>query len=321
MQPANEGLFRTLENVLRTGGRSEKTIADYHQGVTSLESYLVTSGKPDTDLLEVTEADIMGWVKELQERGGWSFGADGNRVQRGRPLAADSINSYFRSARRFYNFLRDRDLIDATPFKGLIVPPTSQRPIDIPPDDLIRRMIAYCQPAKGKKRTYKQARDEFLIRLFTETGGPRCDELAMMPTDRMDLAGGLCVIEGKGGKWRTLPLSEGTVMAGIRYMRLRKGHRFASSNRLFLGLQGGLSYGGVYQAIKSISAACGQRIHPHQIRHQSAHEAKASGMPESDIMRLFGWSSNVMLRRYGAQLADERAVNTARQYNLGKRFA
>lgn len=320
MTPGNEGYFKLLEGVLRAGGRSERTIEAYHQGITSLESYLVSAGK-DPDLLEVTEADVIAWVKELQTRGGWSFGPDGERIQSGRPLAPDSINSYFSSARRVFNFLADRELIERSPFKGLIIPPPSKKPVPIPPDDLIRAMIAACQPAKGQKRTYLQARNEFIVRLFTETGGPRCDEVAMMPVAHMNLPEALCTIEGKGGKWRTIPLSEGTVVAGHRYMRLRKNHRYASSDRLFLGLQGGLSYGGVYQAIKQLSIDAGYRIHPHQLRHSSAHAAKASGMPESDIMRLFGWSTNKMLQRYGSQLADERAVNTARQYNLGARFA
>jgi integrase len=44
-------------------------------------------------------------------------------------------------------------------------------------------------------------------------------------------------------------------------------------------------------------------LHQHRFRHTFAHDFLVSGGQERDLKRLAGWTSDVMLERYGASAA------------------
>ncbi len=60
-------------------------------------------------------------------------------------------------------------------------------------------------------------------------------------------------------------------------------------------------------------------LHPHRFRHTFAHDFLMNGGQERDLKRLAGWSSDVMLERYGASAVDARAKTAAQRMKRGDR--
>lgn len=321
MTPGNEATFRGLARMLEAQAASVKTIASYHQGCLSLQRYLQLQ-EQDTDLLNVGRDQVTGWLIALQQAGGYSLDGGGRVVQSGRPLAKDSVLSYFSSVRRFYSWALAEELTEKHPMAGMDAPPSAGKPIPIPSDEVIRAVLATCRPPRGRKRSFYDLRDELIIRLMAETGGPRCSEVALLPLEHLDMITDTVTIDGKGGKWRRIPMSAATAQAAQRYLNARKKHKHADRYpNVFLGLKGILTPDGVYKAaIRRSRLAGAGKIHPHQYRHAAAHAAKAAGISDGDNMKLFGWTTSKMLERYGAALAEERAIDTSRRLALGNRL-
>jgi site-specific recombinase XerD len=302
----NRRLFRGLHRDLMAAGRSPATIAAYNQGCRSLEQWLL-SHDHDGDLAGVDRDLAAGWLTWLQQP-----------KPAGGGYAKDSVVSYFRSVRRFYNFLVADEVIDRSPLVKIPEPKESGKPIDIPELDVIRALIATCKPPKGVKPGFYDLRDEMVIRVFCEVGGLRANEVASLPLDGLDLGADMIQVCGKGGKWRAIPLSARTAKAADKYMRARKDHLYAESDRVVLGQAGPMGPNGLLQMVKRRCRLAGvEPIHPHQFRHAAADRAKSAGMSDGDMKRLFGWSSSVMLDRYGSAHADRRAVDAARKLSLG----
>ena len=77
---------------------------------------------------------------------------------------------------------------------------------------------------------------------------------------------------------------------------------------------------GVREICRVRAAQAGiDHLHPHQLRHTFAHDFLMAGGQERDLKRLAGWSSDVMLDRYGASAADARAAEAARRLRRGDR--
>lgn len=301
----NRRLFRSLRRDMEAAGRSPATIGAYNQGCRSLESWLIANGH-DPDFAAVGRDEAAAWLTWLQAP-----------APRGGGYAKDSVVSYFRSVRRFFNFLVAEEVIAVSPLARIPQPSESGKPIEFPSVDEIRAVIAACRPAKGRP-SFDDLRDEMVVRLFAEAGGPRCNEVAALPLNGIDLETDTMRICGKGQKWRTIALSPKTAKAVEKYLRARQSHEHASVDRLVIGKVGGMRPNGLYQMIGRRCRRAGLPVwHPHQFRHASAARAKRAGMQRDDMKRLYGWTSDTMLERYGAAEADGRALEAARRLNLG----
>ncbi len=284
--------------------KAAMTIRSYLSSVEKFVVFLAEMGMP-SDPANVTREHIEAFIVSLR-KGGYA-------------TASQSI--MYRSLQVYFKWVIDIGEITASPMAKMKPPKIAEPETPVLNHDEVRALLRACEG-----NSFNDRRDMALVRLMIDTGLRRAEVAGLRwhPKDEensdVDLRQRLLHVVGKGRRPRTVAYGPKTGRDLDRYLRVRKLHTHSDEPWLWLGERGQLKGTGVYQVIAARAKAAGLKVHPHMFRHLFAHEWLADGGNENDLMRLTGWKSHVMVARYAASTATDRAIESHRRLSLGDKF-
>ncbi|GAB3289208.1 tyrosine-type recombinase/integrase [Parasphingorhabdus pacifica] len=298
------GFLRDWDRSLRSVNRPETTRYNYVLAATQLARFLKEhSPDPDADdaaddPTEVTKDHIeafQAWMVETRS-------------------ASTAVNKH-KTLRVFFGWLvNDEEELARSPLDKVRKPKTPSKLVPVLEEDYTTRLLQACSG-----RDFLSLRDQALIRLFANTGA-RLSEVAGLTLDDIDLKTESVIYRGKGAKDRRVRISPRTTRTLSRYVRARSKRNGAHLPDLWLADRGAkpLHANGIKIRLKRLGNQVGIKgLHAHRWRHTYAHEWKTAGGDTGDLMLTLGWSSETMVRHYGASAAAERAHNTQTRLNIG----
>lgn len=289
-------LLRSWRLRLQANKRSSHTIRNYQEAASDLMGWLEAQGHSGR-LCDIKRSTMEAYQVEAAER-----------------LSEGTMQTRHKCLKQLFAFLVDDEEIPTSPMGKMPLPAASEPEVPVLKDDEVLALLGSCAGSR---------RDQAIITLLLDSGLRREEVTTLTVADLDDLEHGVIAVKGKGGKYRQVAIGDGTVATLDRYLRARRHHSWAGrSDRLWLGQNGPIGTRALGQIVSKAGRAAGLgRVHTHQLRHTWASNMKEAGVQHDELKALGGWSSDVMLQRYGRASVARRAVASGRRLSTVDRLA
>lgn len=249
-----EGLLRKYLATKRIEGKSERTIKRYADLLSTFISGM------DRRLHELTAFDIRLYLSMYKEK----------RKVNNRTL--DNMRKVLSS---FFSWLHDEEFIPRNPCRAV-------KSIKC---DKVLRLPFSGEELERLKSACTNARDIALIH-FLHATGCRVSEAVSVDISDVDFQNRELIVYGKGGKERTVYLTQVASMYLERYLK----ERGDESKALFVGKGSSrIQKNGIEAAVKRIGERAGvDNVHPHRFRRTLATELIARGAALQDVQMILG---------------------------------
>jgi site-specific recombinase XerD len=224
--------------------RAKKTTRLYLIALDNLIGHLDRKGMPTT-VRAVRREHLESYLAERRDQ-----------------IAPSTLSLEYRALQQFWKWAAEEDEIERNPMEKMRAPKVPDSPVPVVSPDDFRKLLR-----TADSKDFTSRRDMAVLLTLYDTG-VRAGELLGLTVEDVDLRQRLAYVTGKGGHTRAVRFGASTAVALDRYLRLRRGHKYAESPSFFLGQRGRLEYHALAVMLAKRSEQAGlPRIHAHQMRH------------------------------------------------------
>ena len=269
-------------------GLSKHTLSAYRNDISALIGFLSENKLADQTWNNVGESNIRAYLDDLDERG----------------YALTTKSRKIASAKSFFNFMKEEQIIEGNPLSDVRQPRTGQSlPKALSIEDVDRLL-----GASSDSDTTEDSRDLAMVELMY-AAGLRVSELVGLNLRDVDLDAGTVRTIGKGSKERVIPIYDTAVESIAGYITyFRPAHsRYQSEKALFLNRRGRrLTRQAYWLRLNKLATKVGisSKITPHMLRHSFATHLLHGGASLRHLQELLGHSSIATTQIY-TQLTSE----------------
>ncbi len=283
MNKKNKKYITEFINWLETEkGYSANTVSAYHHDILEFFSYLTE----DVPVNDIATSQVRAYVAYLNSRN-----------------KSSSVARKLSGLRTFIRFLLRENIIANDPFLLISHPKQTRHiPVYLTVDEIFSLL-----EEPGEDDSFAE-RDRAIMELLYSTG-MRVAELASLNMSRLDFAGGMVRVRGKGNKERLIPVGNPALEAVNQYLPVRENLIAARIKRgkptekeaLFVNNRGSrLTVRSVERFVRMYGrrANIPARVTPHALRHSFATHLLEMGADLRSVQELLGHASLSTTQKY-----------------------